>query len=82
MLPVITVIGSRFGFLITGAILTETVFAWPGLGRLMILAIEVRDYPLVLGIIFMLSIIVMLLNLLTDIVYSILDPRIDFVGNE
>ncbi|MEC8542105.1 MAG: ABC transporter permease subunit, partial [SAR324 cluster bacterium] len=66
----------------TGAILTETVFAWPGLGRLMILAIEVRDYPLVLGIIFMLSIIVMLLNLLTDIVYSILDPRIDFVGNE
>ena len=82
MLPVITVIGSRFGFLITGAILTETVFAWPGLGRLMILAIEVRDYPLVLGIIFMLSVIVMLLNLLTDIVYSILDPRIDFVGNE
>ena len=82
MLPVITVIGSRFGFLITGAILTETVFAWPGLGRLMILAIEVRDYPLVLGIIFMLSIIVMLLNLLTDVVYSILDPRIDFVGNE
>ena len=82
MLPVITVIGSRFGFLITGAILTETVFAWPGLGRLMILAIEVRDYPLVLGIIFMLSVIVMLLNLLMDVVYSILDPRIDFVGNE
>ena len=82
MLPVITVIGSRFGFLITGAILTETVLAWPGLGRLMILAIEVRDYPLVLGIIFMLSVIVMLLNLLTDVVYSILDPRIDFVGNE
>ena len=48
----------------------------------MILAIEVRDYPLVLGIIFMLSVIVMLLNLLTDVVYSILDPRIDFVGNE
>ncbi|MAH63658.1 MAG: ABC transporter permease [SAR324 cluster bacterium] len=82
MLPVITVIGSRFGFLITGAILTETVFAWPGLGRLMILAIEVRDYPLVLGIIFMLSIIVMVLNLLTDVAYSVLDPRIDFAGNE
>jgi len=82
VLPVITVIGSRFGFLITGAILTETVFAWPGLGRLMVLAIEVRDYPLVLGIIFILSAIVMILNLCTDICYSVLDPRIDFNRNE
>jgi peptide/nickel transport system permease protein len=78
LMPVVTVLGTRFGFLITGSILTETVFAWPGLGRLMIKAIEVRDYPLVLGILFMLSIIVMLLNLLTDLVYTLLDPRIHF----
>ena len=78
MLPVVTVLGTRFGFLITGSILTETVFAWPGLGRLMIIAIEVRDYPLVLGILFMLSLIILILNLITDLIYTILDPRINF----
>ena len=78
MLPIVTVLGTRFGFLITGSILTETVFAWPGLGRLMIIAIEVRDYPLVLGILFMLSLIILILNLITDIIYTILDPRINF----
>ena len=78
MLPIVTVLGTRFGFLITGSILTETVFAWPGLGRLMIIAIEVRDYPLVLGILFMLSLIIMILNLITDLIYTILDPRINF----
>ncbi len=78
LMPVVTVLGTRFGFLITGSILTETVFAWPGLGRLMIVAIEVRDYPLVLGILFILSIIILLLNLLTDLVYTLLDPRIHF----
>lgn len=75
MLPIVTVLGTRFGFLITGSILTETVFAWPGLGRLMIIAIEVRDYPLVLGILFMLSLIILILNLITDLIYTILDPR-------
>ena len=78
MLPIVTVLGTRFGFLITGSILTETVFAWPGLGRLMIIAIEVRDYPLVLGILFMLSLIILILNLITDLIYTILDPRINF----
>jgi len=72
------VAGNRFSFLITGSILTETVFAWPGLGRLMIQAIEVRDYPLVLGILFILSVIVMVLNLITDLVYTLIDPRITF----
>ena len=78
MLPIVTVLGTRFGFLITGSILTETVFAWPGLGRLMIIAIEVRDYPLVLGILFMLSLIILILNLITELIYTILDPRINF----
>ena len=78
MLPIVTGLGTRFGFLITGSILTETVFAWPGLGRLMIIAIEVRDYPLVLGILFMLSLIILILNLITDLIYTILDPRINF----
>ena len=78
MLPIVTVHGTSYGFLITGSILTETVFAWPGLGRLMIIAIEVRDYPLVLGILFMLSLIILILNLITDLIYTILDPRINF----
>ena len=78
MLPIVTVLGTRFGFLITGSILTETVFAWPGLGRLMIIAIEVRDYPSVLRLLFMLSLIILILNLITDLIYTILDPRINF----
>ena len=56
----------------------SSVFEWPGLGRIMIIAIEVRDYPLVLGILFMLSLIILILNLITDLIYTILDPRINF----
>lgn len=75
-LPVITVVGNEFGMILSGAVLVETVFAWPGLGRLMIDAIALRDYPVLLGLALLVSVGVVVANLLTDIVYSLLDPRI------
>jgi len=68
--------GLNFGFLLTGAVLTETVFAWPGLGRLMYDSIYTRDYPVLMGMFILISLGVIVANLLTDILYSILDPRI------
>jgi len=76
MIPIVTIIGYNFGFMIAGSVLTETVFAWPGLGRLMFDAIMARDYPVLLGIFFIISIIVILVNAMTDIVYVIIDPRV------
>ncbi len=76
MLPVITVVGNEFGMILSGAVLVETVFAWPGLGRLMIDSIALRDYPVLLGLSLMVSIGVVAANLVTDLVYSLLDPRI------
>ncbi len=77
LLPVVTVIGAEFGMILSGAVLVETVFAWPGLGRLMIDAIALRDYPVLLGLALMVSIGVVVANLFTDLAYSLLDPRID-----
>ncbi len=74
--PVVTVVGLQFGTLLTGAIITETIFAWPGLGRLIIQAIRLRDYPLVQGGVLVIALTYVLLNLLTDLVYAALDPRI------
>jgi len=76
--PVLTVLGLQLGVLLTGAIITETVFGWPGLGRLTIQAIESRDYPLVQGCILMISITYVLVNLATDIAYAFFDPRIRY----
>lgn len=78
LLPVITVIGGRIGFLFAGAVLTETVFAWPGLGRLVISASLNRDQPLILGLFLFISLAVLLANLITDLVYARLDPRIHY----
>jgi peptide/nickel transport system permease protein len=78
LLPVVTVIGGRVGFLLAGAVLTETVFAWPGLGRLVVSASLNRDYPLVLGLFICISLVVLLANLVTDLVYALLDPRIRY----
>lgn len=74
--PVVTVAGLQFGALLTGAIITETIFSWPGLGRLIIQAIRLRDYPLVQGGILAIALTYLLLNLLTDLLYAALDPRI------
>jgi peptide/nickel transport system permease protein len=75
---VITVIGIQCGALLSGALITETVFAWPGLGRLTITAIQKRDYPLVQGCVLVISLSYVLVNLLTDLSYAWVDPRIRF----
>lgn len=75
-IPVITVIGYNFGLSLTGAILTETVFAWPGLGALFISSIGNRDYPVLAGIFLLSAIAVVLANLLTDLLYAVADPRV------
>ncbi len=75
-LPVITIIGMQFGALLTGAVITETLFSWPGIGQLTIEAIQKRDYPVVQACILLISIVYVLVNLLTDIVYAWLDPRV------
>lgn len=78
LLPVVTVIGLEFRALIAGAVLTETVFAWPGLGRLTFDAIHARDYPLLMGMFIFISILVAVGNLVTDLLYALLDPRIRY----
>lgn len=75
-IPVITVIGYNFGLSLTGAILTETVFAWPGLGSLFISSIANRDYPVLAGIFLLSAIAVVLANFLTDLLYAAADPRV------
>jgi peptide/nickel transport system permease protein len=77
LLPVVTYAGVQAGYLIGGSILIETVFAWPGMGRLAFEAVLVRDYNLLLGIFIVASVLVVLFNLITDIVYTIVDPRIE-----
>jgi peptide/nickel transport system permease protein len=76
ILPVITVIGLNVRTLIAGAVLTETVFAWPGIGRLAYEAISARDYPVLMGILVVIGCVVVLANLLVDIAYTLLDPRV------
>lgn len=78
LIPVVTIIGLQFGAVLTGTIITETIFAWPGLGRLLIQAINFRDYPLVQGCILFISVTYVLMNLLTDLTYGLLDPRIRY----
>lgn len=78
LLPVITVVGMNTGFLFAGAVLTETVFAWPGLGRLLYQSLYARDYPMLMGILVVISASVIIANLITDIIYSYLDPRIRY----
>jgi ABC-type dipeptide/oligopeptide/nickel transport system permease component len=76
LVPVITVVGLQFGNLLTGAIIAETIFSWPGLGRLLIQSIRLRDYPLVQGGVLVMAVTYVLVNLLTDAAYAWVDPRI------
>jgi len=76
LIPVITIMGLQFGALLSGAIITENVFSWPGIGTLLINAIEARDYPLVQGCILFITLSYVLVNLLTDLLYGWADPRI------
>ena len=77
-LPIVTVIGLNLGFIFSGAVLTETVFSWPGMGRLMIQAIFERDVPLLMGDFIIGAVIIIIMNIVTDISYAYLDPRITF----
>ena len=76
LLPVVTMAGLVFSGVISGAVLVETVFSWPGLGMLAVQSIVARDTPTILGILFFSSLVVVIANLLTDLVYRIIDPRI------
>ncbi len=78
LIPVVTVIGLELGALLGGAVVTETVFAWPGIGRRTVEAILQRDYQVAVGIVLLLGVIFVALNLLTDLLYALLDPRIRY----
>jgi ABC-type dipeptide/oligopeptide/nickel transport system permease component len=78
LLPVITIVSLQFGSLLAGSIITETVFSWPGIGRLTVQAIQTRDYPLVQGCVLIIAISYLLVNLVTDILYHLADPRITY----
>ncbi|SLN76276.1 ABC transporter permease [Oceanibacterium hippocampi] len=82
ILPIVTIAGLQFGGLISGAVLVETVFSWPGLGTLALDAILGRDYPTILGILFFSAVIVIVANLLTDLCYRLVDPRIRSGGHK
>jgi len=76
--PIITVLGVQVGFLLGGAILTETVFSWPGLGSMMVRAIQARDYPLVQGGVLLIATTFVVVNLIVDLLYAVFDPRIRY----
>ena len=80
LIPVVTYIGVDFGGMLSGAILTETVFNWPGIGYEVYRAISMRDWPIVMGGVTLIVVVVMVINLLVDISYAFLDPRIRLGG--
>ena len=80
LIPVVTILGLQLGGLFSGALLVETVFNWPGLGRLAFESVLRRAYPLLLGLLITTTVIVIVANLLTDLVYRVIDPRIRIGG--
>ena len=78
LLPVVTFVGLQYGFLLGGAVVTETIFALPGVGRLAIQAINQRDYPVIQGVVLMVAVIFTMINLIVDVLYAWLDPRISY----
>jgi len=76
LIPVVTIIGLEFGGLMAGAVVTETIFAWPGIGRLAVDAIRTQDFPLVQGVILTFAVVYVLINLIVDLIYAYLDPRL------
>jgi peptide/nickel transport system permease protein len=78
LIPIVTVVGLQTGAVLTGAVITETIFAWPGVGRLLIQSIGFRDYPLVQGCVLLIAVSYVGMNLLTDLAYGLLDPRIRY----
>ncbi len=78
LIPVVTLVGLQFGAVLTGAVITETIFSWPGIGRLLIQSIGFRDYPMVQGCILLIAVTYVAVNLATDLMYGVLDPRIRY----
>ena len=78
LIPVVTTIGLQIGVLLAGAILTETIFSWPGIGKLTVDAIFARDYPVVQGAVLLTAALFVLINLATDLVYTVIDPRVRY----
>lgn len=78
LLPVTTILGLQFGSLLAGSVITETIFTWPGIGRLTLQAIQTRDYPLVQGCVLVIAVCYLVINLFTDILYRVIDPRISY----
>ncbi len=78
LIPIVTVFGLQCGAVLTGAVITETIFAWPGIGRLLVQSIGFRDYPLVQGCILLIAVTYVSVNLAVDVVYGVLDPRIRY----
>jgi peptide/nickel transport system permease protein len=76
LIPIVTILGLQFGVVLTGAVITETIFAWPGIGRLLIQSISFRDYPTVQGCVLLIAVSYVGVNLITDLAYGFLDPRI------
>jgi peptide/nickel transport system permease protein len=80
IIPVVTTLGLSVGFILSGSVLAETVFSWPGVGRLTFQAIVQRDYPLMLGLLLITSVTVITINIVTDLLYAVIDPRIRLSG--
>ncbi len=78
LLPVVSVIGTNFALVLGGAVVTETIFAWPGIGRLVADSIYARDYPVLMGVFIVVAILVVVVNLITDIIYAVIDPRVRY----
>ncbi|MCK4351341.1 MAG: ABC transporter permease, partial [Candidatus Krumholzibacteria bacterium] len=81
LVPVITIVGTDFGSYLSGSVLTESIFGWPGLGRFIVQGILKRDFPVIQGSILFMAVVFVLVNLLVDVSYGIIDPRIRVKGN-
>ena len=81
-IPVLTVIGLQFGYLLGGAIITETIFAWPGLGRWLLLSVQARDFRAVQGGVMLVALVFVIVNLIVDVLYVFIDPRIRLTPDE
>lgn len=78
LIPVVTVTGLQLGFLLGGVVVVEVVFSWPGLGQLALIAVERRDYPILQGVVLVIAVLFLLINLLVDLLYAFIDPRIRY----
>ena len=78
LIPVVTMMGLQFGFLLGGSIVVETVFNWPGLGRLLVDAVDMRDYPVIQALVLLFSLEFILINLIVDVLYGFINPTIRY----